>query len=40
MTGAQLLAAVAAGRLIGFVAREVGRLAAWLDERRTDRLAR
>lgn len=40
MTGTQLVAAVAAGYLIGFIAREVGVLAAWLDERRTDRLAR
>ena len=35
-----LLAAVAAGYVIGLVARTVGELADWARERRTDRLAR
>jgi hypothetical protein len=35
-----LLAAVAGGYVIGLVARTAGEVATWLDERRTDRLAR
>jgi hypothetical protein len=35
-----LLAAVAAGWIVGLVARTAGEVAEWVRERRTDRLAR
>ena len=41
MSGAEVVvAAVAAGWVIGLVARTSGKLADWVRERRTDRLAR